>query len=542
VDGTLHLAGTAAAPLATAHVGLDAGLPGAAAAQRLAVALDASWQADRLTLRGTAGGLAATPLVLEAAVPLVYRADPPVIDLPPDGALSGHLTGPIDIGRARLTAVQDIDAGGVGQVSLTLGGTIATPAVSGSVTLTNGRLVLPQAGVTVANIDLALHGDGSGLRIDRLTATDGAAGHLAVTGTVDFGAHGQPVNLDATATGFAVHRDDVSGTLDAAISLAGPLAAPRIAGTVTVDEAVAFVPDRLPADLVKLPVTMVNAPAISGRKPPPTPATPLALPLALAIEIPGRVFVRGRGLESEWRGHLDVGGTTAGPDMRGTLTLVRGQFDFVGQNLSLTKGALTLPGGTSDPWIDLTASATTTSLQATLNLAGPASKPALTITSTPPLPSDEVLAQLLFNRRLDQLSATEAIELANGIRTLTGSGGAGLIDRLREVTGLDVIRFGGGGDSTNALGTAAGTAPSIGGIGGPGSITSTNSATNTTAGGALTVGKYINRRTFVSVDQGLTQDSGRVKVQVEVAPHISVDTSIGASSQGSVGLTYQRNY
>ena len=48
--------------------------------------------------------------------------------------------------------------------------------------------------------------------------------------------------------------------------------------------------------------------------------------LDLTIALPGQVFVRGRGLESEWAGSFTVTGTAADPQVQGSIQPVRGSF------------------------------------------------------------------------------------------------------------------------------------------------------------------------------------------------------------------------
>jgi autotransporter translocation and assembly factor TamB len=47
--------------------------------------------------------------------------------------------------------------------------------------------------------------------------------------------------------------------------------------------------------------------------------------------MPGRVFVRGHGLDSEWRGRLAITGTTAAPD-------IAGKYVAPGVSVGVTQG------------------------------------------------------------------------------------------------------------------------------------------------------------------------------------------------------------
>lgn len=51
--------------------------------------------------------------------------------------------------------------------------------------------------------------------------------------------------------------------------------------------------------------------------------------LNLNIVIPGRFFVEGHGLTSEWKADLLVSGTPEDPQITGQITAIKGTFDFL---------------------------------------------------------------------------------------------------------------------------------------------------------------------------------------------------------------------
>ena len=68
-------------------------------------------------------------------------------------------------------------------------------------------------------------------------------------------------------------------------------------------------------------------------------------------------------------------------------------------------------------------------------------------TSEPPLPQDEVLSRLMFNRTASSITPLQAIQLAAAVNRLRG-GGPGVLDRLRTTLGVDTLDVDGGGDGT----------------------------------------------------------------------------------------------
>ena len=98
------------------------------------------------------------------------------------------------------------------------------------------------------------------------------------------------------------------------------------------------------------------------------------------------------------------------------------------------------------------ASSTSGNVIATLAIDGTAHDPKITLSSVPPLPQDEVLAQLLFGSGVGKLGALEVAQIAAGLATLTGAGG-GIGDPLDKVPrlGLDRLAVRNGANGNPAL-------------------------------------------------------------------------------------------
>jgi translocation and assembly module TamB len=146
------------------------------------------------------------------------------------------------------------------------------------------------------------------------------------------------------------------------------------------------------------------------------------------------------------------------------------------------------------------------------------------LSSTPPVPQDEILARVLFNRGVGQITAGEGLQLAAAAGTLAG-GGPGVLDRLRGGLGLDWFRLGSG--------------PS-----GPASTTLNPRATSggAASGTALSAGKYIAPGVSVGVSQGLSPPTSKVTVEIEVRPHLTVQGEAGQSGSTGIGLNYNYDY
>ena len=113
------------------------------------------------------------------------------------------------------------------------------------------------------------------------------------------------------------------------------------------------------------------------------------------------------------------------------------------------------PGNLGGARLDLSAVYREAEFAARILVRGTAAAPEITLTSDPPLPQDEVLARVMFGRGIGRLSALEAIQLAQALRSLT-EGEEGLLDTARDRLGLDVLSLTPGGPGAEPLRVEAG--------------------------------------------------------------------------------------
>jgi translocation and assembly module TamB len=120
----------------------------------------------------------------------------------------------------------------------------------------------------------------------------------------------------------------------------------------------------------------------------------------------------------------------------------QGFYDFAGTRFDITRGVIDFnENSPPDPQIDLLAETTVNSLTVQVKVGGSASKPDITFSSTPSMPEEEILAQLLFGGSISNLSATDALQLGAAISSLRGGAGIDPINRLRKAIGLDRLRI-----------------------------------------------------------------------------------------------------
>ena len=439
------------------------------------------------------------------------------------GQMNLRATGALDLALANpLIEADGRRAQGRAVVELGVTGVYSAPRANGTVTVSEADLQDVARGARLSNIASLLRLDGDTLRITRFTARAGR-GTITANGEVGLLQPDMPVDITITARDARPLASDlITADLDADLRVRGAVAT-RIdaAGRVQVKHADINIPAGMPPDVAVLDVRR------PGEKHPPPPAKPaLVVGLDVSVDAPRAVFVRGRGLDAEMGGKLQVGGTAAAPEISGGFELRRGTFDLAGASLKFVRGQVGFAGTglqrKLDPTLDFAAETAASGVTARLGVTGLASAPKLVLGSTPELPQDEVLARLLFGVSVKELSPLQIVQIASAVRTLSGSGGGGLNPLAKAQKGLGLDRLSvSGGDGKS--------------------------------GPSVEAGRYVSRRVYVGARQS-TSGATQARVQVDLTRRLKVETTVGSGGgtlQGAtpetdpgtrIGLLYQREY
>lgn len=409
---------------------------------------------------------------------------------------------------------------GMVRFDLRVNGAPSLNAVSGTVRIADARASLPDLRIALQGFNGTVAIANSSATVD-LRGTVEGGGDLVVNGSVGL-TNGIPADLTiragaVTLRDAALYETEVTGT----IRVTGPLTGGAlIAGAVELGQTEVRVPSSGIGALGDLPVVMHFQPS------PPvvttltraglgTDGNPLAGPatgpasvyrLDVTVRAPARVFIRGRGLDAELGGEINVGGTTAQIITSGEFNLIRGRLVVLTRRFDLSEGSATLQGDFV-PRIRLVArSEARTGTQVFVTVEGPATEPEVTFSSIPALPEDEVLAQLIFGADLASITPLQAIELAAAVATLAGRGGSGLTDRLRTGAGLDDLDI-----TTDDEGNAA-----------------------------VRLGRYLTDRVYTDVTVGSTESE--INLNFEVTSDLTVSGRVTSEGETAVGVYFERDY
>ena len=474
----------------------------------------------RLSFLGDVAGLQDTAIKVDGFLPINIALAPATAEIPENQPLETNLSLRGDLaGLWPLLAIDEHLLAGKLSADVKATGSLASPDIKGDAGLSEGRYENLELGTLLTDLNFTANFEDTEKVILSLTAQDGDDGRLSAEGKIDLRDTANPgIDLSANLTkARLLRRDDILAQASGTLQLSGTANALNAKGEVVTDLVEINVGGALPPSIVDLSVEERNRPGNPGQASDDAANNQNTAPnstvmLNLDLSLPRRVFIRGRGLDSEWSGRFKITGNANAPIIEGDLSPVRGDFTFAGKSFKLQKGKVSLAGGKDvDPDLDLSAVYEADELKAIVAITGTASSPEINLSSEPELPQDEILAQVLFGKSTGQLSPVEALQLAEAVASISGQlgSGEGIIGLVRKTVGVDVL--------------TAGTNQESGEV-------------------EVRAGKYVTDDVFVGVTQGADPASTKVTVEVEVTPNISVESDVGQDASGRVGVFYKFDY
>ncbi|MBK8637558.1 MAG: translocation/assembly module TamB domain-containing protein [Chromatiaceae bacterium] len=458
-------------------------------------ALDVSAQMGpkgNLRLRGQVGG----------TLPLA----PGVLALRADGHIDLGLLDPLLTPAGR-------QATGQANLDARIAGTLAAPKLEGRLGLAGVAYRDWNSGLNLTHIAGNLILDGDRLHLEGLSGQAGS-GTLTISGDIGLLAPGLPLNLSLVARNAEPIRFDwLKLRGDADLSLKGPAAGATLAGKIHFDRIDIRLPERVAASV---PILTVREEGVSRqpRAQPPqaaTPAVPFQMGLELSLAAPRGVYIRGKGVDAELGGELQVGGNLDQPAIAGGFNLIRGEYILVGQTLKFSRGRIGLDGAAGlDPTLDLEARVTAAGSTAILGVKGTATEPRIVLSGEPELPQDEILSRLLFGVAGTRLSPWQTAQVGLAAARLAGLGpkGPGLLESARTTLGLDRLSVG----------------------------------TDKDGGTTAEAGRQLSERVYLGARQGTRAGETQGVLRIELTPSLRLETDIGASSSSRAGIAYEREY
>lgn len=476
------------------------------------VALVGQLLADRLEMRAIISEGGAVRGRIQGRIAGLARAGG-LADRIQNGSLFAQLryAGPADV-LWRLAAIDTFDLSGPVSVAADITGTPADPSFRGSLAGRGLQLQSALTGTSITGLTAQGSFSGSRLVLSGFSGQTAGGGTVGGSGSFDFtgiGEHGPAIDLRLAAhSARLLARDDMGAVVTGPLAIRSDGNGGIIAGRLAIDRASWQLGRGTAAEqLPNIRTREINQPA--DQMAPRREASPWRF--LIDAQGPGRVEVRGLGLDSEWGADIQLRGDTANPVIRGRADLVRGGYEFAGKRFELQRGRIVFDGNSPpDPRLDIIAEDQQSGLTARIAVTGTALRPLIAFSSTPALPDEELLSRLLFGQSITNISAPEALQLGAALASLRGGGGLDPINKLRKAVGLDRLR-----------------------------IVPADVATG--RGTSVAAGKYITRRLYAEV---ISDGRGYNATQLEfrVTSWLSLLSAVSTIGRESVNARISKDY
>lgn len=449
-------------------------------------------------------------LDFSATLPIEYNFSPFKLALNKKEQVSAELTT-----EGELEAIFDFinigshKAKGLVTCHLFLSKTLDAPSLQGQIDVQNGSYENYITGMRLKKVSAKVEAANDKLLLTEFSSEGKDGGTLLATGSMNLSPKDNfPFSVQAQLQDLLLlDFDMISTEFTGALDVSGNMAAAVVKGNVIVPKATINIGENLPLEVPELDITYVNRPIhLQGS----TLISPKTYPLNYDVNIiaDDNVFVRGKGLSSEWKGAVHLTGKNAAVAAEGTLTLLKGDFNFSGKQFTLTQGEITFNDKpTPSAFIKISGNLQMSDVQVLAVMQGPLSSPTLTFQSIPHMPTSSILARILFNKDISEITAIQALQLANVIVSMSGSGGPDVLEAIRRSIGVDRLTIV-GKDGSDEI--------------------------------SLQIGWYLTHGVTVSLSQSAT--SSDVTIEVDLKHGFIFQAETQNQEEGKFSLKWNKNY
>ncbi len=415
-----------------------------------------------------------------------------------------------------MLAAQGLSLSGGADFNVAISGGLPVPTITGQVNAKGARLVDVRRNLAISDIVASIKLSPGQAVIESFTGKLSSGGTITASGQVGITPGSNfPASISVKLANVTyVQGDLATANVVGDLKLEGPLlTAPVLSGKVRINKAGVTIPEKLPSSLAAIDIQHKNSSAAVNRqaqliRPDAAPGqTQSRFGLNLEISAPSQIFIRGRGLDAELGGTLTLRGDLENPIVSGGFTMKRGRLSIIGKRLDFSSGTITFGGGLV-PILNLVATTTVNTTTINVTISGEAYNPTVTFSSSPALPEDEVLAQLIFGQSKSSLSAFQILQLADAAAQLAGGTQSSLFNKLRKGLGVDDLDV-----TTDSEGNAQ-----------------------------VKAGKYINKRTYIEVQQGKDAGSSKAVINLDIGKGVKLQGSAGSDGSGAAGIFYEKEY
>ena len=401
--------------------------------------ISANINSSSLKLNGLFSGVGATPSQCSITIPIEEASSTLGIQIAKDSEISGSLAaeGIIQPIAKLILSDQDLLVG-FWKGNFTLSGTWNLPNLKGSGEFKDGHYENLTTGLSLKNIAFNINAHNRKFSLKKGSAECGKKGLINFQGSIDL-KNQSPLNFQAKLNETPIlDIQEGSAIASGLLSLTGDVHHPILSGDITLSQLELLIPDGLSEHLPLLDVSYVY-PQPELIEPKRTSSIPLNL--NINIDIGNNNLIRGRGLNSKWKGNLKIEGKVEDPKLIGSFQLLRGEFAFSSTNFKLNEGKITFNGGANEKgFLSIKGDSKIQDINIYANLQGPLLGPSLSFSSSPSYPETEILSLILFGTNSQDISPFQALQVTQAVLQLSkGYSNLDIINRIRQNIGLDQL-------------------------------------------------------------------------------------------------------
>lgn len=402
-------------------------------------------------------------------------------------------------------------------------GTFHKPIIKGRLQIENGFYENFKFGTILKNLNANFHIDNNLLKVVNCQGTDQNSGQLKVNGQIHLMDFSKPnFGLILNTKNFILAANDgITASIDSQIQLKGLGKKAEISGKVSFSNSEislgVFADDGIQKIQIKdedgRPLNQSDA--VLDTKP-----ISNYFPINLIVSFPKTLKLKGFGLNSLWEGELKIINYLSQPNVIGRLSLIQGKADLFKNKLDLEKGGYVIFDNqvSNDPILNLKATRDINEIKAFVVIEGRASDIKIKFASSPALPQEEILSRLIFRKGRDKISMAQSILLANYIQDISRGGtGRSFFDQIENAMGVDLLQIK--------------------------EVPTHNTDGENTVGHALSIGKRLSDKVFITWDQGVDKNaSSKATLEVELSNQFRLEADVGGEKNTGIGLQWIKRY
>ncbi|MCF7982256.1 MAG: translocation/assembly module TamB domain-containing protein, partial [Pseudomonadales bacterium] len=421
----------------------------------------------------------------------------------PEAPLSGDITAQLsELGWLDPFVDFLSDLNGQADVAIQLAGTPNQPLIRGDVRLEKLSAFVPRLGVNLKNGALFL----SHQQLQDWTLTgrlDSGEGSMRVDGTATVNSltdWQSRLTIDGQAL-QTLGLENIKAQISPNLVVEADAQTLKVNGKIDIPQAEINLKE-LPASTVSVSKDeiILDTPDASDRQ-----QSALAIYTDIDLVLGKQISFKGFGITGEMTGNLHLREEPERPlRIDGIVEIPKGFYKAYGQKLTINPGRLIFQGAPDNPAIDVRASRQIGEGIVGIHIGGTAEALVSELYAIPPLPPTETMALLITGKSLNSATQADASVLMSAVTSLGITQSAGLTQRLQRSFGLDVLSLSSNGGIEQS---------------------------------AVTIGKYLTPKLFISYVQDILTPNASVNLEYSLSKKLKIKAESGDSQ--SMDILYR---